>query len=307
PHPPPHTVCRWLSTTGPPVSIQPAHQSTRCASQSLPPPRSPKSKSQPRQSDLTQPSSTVTVPSPFALFSLPFWLGLVSLFRLHALGEGLGPVSLNSHRTAPSTTTAPAPAAAALSATLLRGTHPSILLLRVVPPLFLSFNLFSTLILSTQTTLSFLAFGRNTRIPSHPTSLDSIQPLEPSHSSPSTRRNRTALLPSTPSALSLRFLGHTSRSLENFSTTRLQDTFVTVTTTSILQTVTAGDPAIRFVLRSHAFSTPCPLSQSRLPRRVSSSTSLRSLDPITHCPPTDDHATTSRCFRGSFDGWLLCV
>ncbi|WQF83574.1 hypothetical protein CDEST_08588 [Colletotrichum destructivum] len=185
-----HTVCRWPSTTGPPVSIQPAHQSTR-------------------QSDLTQPSSTVTVPSPFALFSLHFWLGLVSLFRLHVLGEGLGPVSLNSHRTAPSTT-APAPAAAALSATLLRGTHPSILLLRVVPPLFFSFNLFSTLILSTQTTLSSLAFGRNTRIPPHPTSLDSIQPLEPSHSSPSTRRNRTAL-PSTPSALLLRFLGHTLR------------------------------------------------------------------------------------------------
>ncbi|OBR09101.1 hypothetical protein CH63R_07866 [Colletotrichum higginsianum IMI 349063] len=279
-----HTVCRWTSTTGLPVSIQPAHQSTRCASQSLPPQEVPSPSPNPDRSDLTQPSSTVTVPSPFALSSLPFWLGLVSLFRLHALGEGLGPVSLNSHRTAPSTT-APAPAAAALSATLLRGTHPSILLLRVVPPLFLSFNLFSTLIFSTQTTLSSLALGRNTRIPPHPTSLDSIQPLEPSHSSPSTRRNRIAL-PSTPSALLLRFLGHTSRSLENFSTTRLQDTFVTVTKTSVLQTVTAGDPAIRFVLRSHAFSTPCPLSQSRIPRS-SLVLDLAEISRPDHTLPTD--------------------
>ncbi|EXF77719.1 hypothetical protein CFIO01_03040, partial [Colletotrichum fioriniae PJ7] len=110
-------------------------------------------------------SSAVTVPSRSP--SLSFRLGLGS--GLHAPALALGPVSLNSHRTAPHQHqhqhqhfylyqgTAATTTAGLYYAPL---EDPSILLSFVsCPPLFFSFNLFSTLIFSTQTTLLSLTSG----------------------------------------------------------------------------------------------------------------------------------------------------
>ncbi|KDN66089.1 hypothetical protein CSUB01_01540 [Colletotrichum sublineola] len=161
-------------------------------------------------------SQLFTVPYPFALFS--FGLGLWPARSCPAaLRRGDWDVS-RSTRTAPHQHHRTA--AGALSAPLLWGPiHPSFSFVSC-PPLFLSFNLFSTLTLSTQTTLPSLVFGRNTWIPPHPTSsrLDSttrtvISPFfdEPQPCKPS---------PDCVCLLLRLSLTRTSRPLENFSSRR---------------------------------------------------------------------------------------
>lgn len=177
-------------------------------------------------SDQQNRSSAVTVPLPVR--PLSFRLGLVS--GPHA--PAVVPVSLNSHT---HSRTAPHCYCLVLLVLLLLlpllgdpSIHPSFPVLGVVPPLFLSLNLFSLFTLVAKITILSLIFGRN-HSDSSSSYLPSTRYTLSTRPIPHRRRGASAEpFTSTSSALSrLPVATRTSRSFENFSTRRPQHNLVT--------------------------------------------------------------------------------